>query len=82
MGKQIDFSGTAKDGMFLYIFPAIIISFILISLWADVINKFYYGVIGFNRCRPGDALFLACFFTFFLFAFICFIPHNINDDKN
>lgn len=78
MGKQIDFSATAKDGMFMYIFPAIILSFILISLWADAINKIYYDTIGFNRCRTGDAVFLACFLTFFLFAFICFIPHNVD----
>lgn len=79
--KRIDFTGAADDGRFVYVFPAIIMSFILISLWADFINKFYYGVLGFCRQNAGDALLLAAMLTFFLGVFISVIPSPKEKDS-
>ena len=53
-------------------------SFILISLWADAINKFYYGTMGFNRNSAADALLLAGVITFVVGVLITIAPNNDN----
>ena len=74
--KQIDFSTAAKDGLFVYVFPAIILSFILISLWADVITKFYYNTLGFSRRSTAQSFFLAALLTFCLGVFVSLMPNT------
>lgn len=64
---------------FYYLFPAIILSWILIDLWLRVIDVYYFEYFNFDDKHHTHVLILAVFFTIILFVYIYVVnqkPYN------
>ena len=58
------------ERVFIVIFIAILIGWILIALWSRVLDNFTYGYLGLNPDSTWDTILIAIVFTILLVIFI------------
>ena len=68
---------TAAQHVFLIIFLAIVIGWIIIALWTRVLDNFSYGYLGLNENSTWDALLIALMVTIF-FIVLIWVVDNYN----
>ncbi len=68
--KDISFTGAANSNLSLIVLLIVILSFILVSLWNDTINKIYYDMLGFDRTSTLHSLLLSFTITFIVITMI------------
>jgi hypothetical protein len=79
-------NNTFRQEIFIIIFLAIVIGWILVALWSRVLDNFTYGYLGLNQDSTWDAVIIALAITVIFIAFIWvvdiynLIPGGIDQD--